>query len=336
MTVARLSRRSFLATAGATAAAAATLAPTAAFGRKAPSKIRDIHKGPRGTTIWMDLESAPFPHGRSPWKDPTVIAFIPHHYRVRSDYRVDTVMHFHGYRDTAEAAMQRHQLREQLDDSKQNAIIVFPQGPVKAESPEFGKLDEPRGLLTFLTELRRTLQTPRLQAQLGPAGIPSRARIGQLILSAHSGGFRAVSRCLEHGGFDVGEVYLFDALYGQTPIFRDWIAATWKPRIPMSERRKLVSFYSDGTTAVESRRLMRELDRLKIPYAHELKEGTISRRDMTQSRAVFIQTKTSHQGVLWRTNGLTDCLYASGLRRYLDSKWFENAAEPRTISTRPK
>ena len=329
-----LSRRDLLA-AGAAALAASILAPGAAHARP-PSKIRDIEVGKRGTTVWLDLESAPFPHKNRPWTDPTVIVFIPSYYRVRSDYRIDTIVHFHGYRDTAEAAMTRHQLREQLADSKQNAIIVFPQGPVKAESMDFGKLEEPRGLLAFLTELRKTLQSPRLSNKLGPAGIPARARIGEVILSAHSGGFRGVASCLEHGGFEVSEVYLFDALYGQTGIFRDWLAATWKKGIPESDRRKLVSYYGDEPTRIESRRLMRELDRLKIPYLHEEKEGTVSKRDMTRSRAVFVQLGTSHQGVLWRTNGLRDCLFASRLRRFLDSKWFDNAGDPRDVDVRPK
>lgn len=328
----KLSRRTIL-TAGA-AAFVTTLLPALPSRAREKSKIRDIYVGRRGTTIWMDLESAPFPTKGSRWTDPTVIVFVPHYFRIRADYKIDVVMHLHGYRDTADAAMKRHQLREQLFDSKQNAIIVFPQGPVNAESMDYGKLDQPRGLLALLTELRKTLQTPRVQAKLGPAGIPNRARIGTLVMSAHSGGFKGVSNCLAHGGWDVSEVYLFDALYGQTGIFRDWLVETWKKSIPEGDRHKLVSYFGDEPTIVESRRLMRELERLKIPYVLEQKEGEMTRRQMTKSRAVFIQRSTSHQGVLWRTNALRDCLYASGLRRYVDSKWFEHAENPRDITHR--
>lgn len=327
-----LSRRTLL-TAGAAALASSVLLPRHALARE-KSKIRDIYVGKRGTTIYMDLESAPFPAKGAPWSDPTVIAFVPHYFRVRSDYKLDLIIHLHGYRDTAEGAMKRHQLREQLYDSKQNAIIIFPQGPVKAESMDYGKLDQPRGLLALLTELRKTLQTPRLQAKLGPAGIPSRARVGKVLMSAHSGGFKGVANCLAHGGWNVSEVYLFDALYGQTGVFRDWIAETWKKRVPMMERHKLISIFGDEPTTVESRRLMRELERLKIPFVLEEKEGTMTRREMTKSRAVFIQRSTSHQGAVWRTNALRDCLFASGLKRYLDSQWFDHAKDPRDITRR--
>jgi len=328
-----LSRRALL-TSG-LAAAGALLLPRPAAARANRAKVRDIFKGRQGTTIWLDLETAPFPHGRAPWQDPTVIVFVPHHYRVREDFRVDTIVHFHGYRDTAENAMKRHQLREQLADSKQNAIIVFPQGPVRAENPSFGKLDEARGLLRFLTELRRTLQTPHLQSQLGPAGIPNRARIGKLILSAHSGGFRVVARCIEHGGYDISEIYLFDALYGQVPTFRDWLAETYRSKVPWMERRKLVSYYADGdSTGPENLRLMRELDRVGIEYIHEQKEGTMTRREMTRSRAVFVRTRANHQGVLYRTSALRDCLFASGLQRFVRSDWFDSAGEPRAITPR--
>lgn len=330
-----LSRRAFLGAGLATAAAATTgLALPGRAQAAGGSKLRDVHNGRRGKTFYLDLDSAPFPDGRSRYKDPTVIVFVPDYFRVHDDMRVDTIVHFHGYRDTADAAMKRHQLREQLYDSKQNAIIVFPQGPVNANDPNFGKLDRPNGYLDFLTELRKTLQTPAIQAKLGASGIPNRARIGKTVLSAHSGGFLAVANCVEHGGYNVNEVYLFDALYGRAEVFRDWIAATYFQKIPSLEKRKIVSYYADAPTIAESKRLMRMFDKLGVAYAHEEHEGTISRRTLSQSRAIFIKTDVSHQGVTYRNNALRDCLYASGLKRYLRSEWFENAGEPRTITTR--
>ncbi|MCA9516551.1 MAG: hypothetical protein KC635_16535 [Myxococcales bacterium] len=332
-----LSRRAFLGAGlalGAAATTALALPRRARAADKDKPKLRDCYDGRRGKTLYLDLDSAPFPDGKSRYKDPTVIVFVPDYFRVHDDMRVDTIVHFHGYRDTADAAMKRHQLREQLYDSKQNAIIVFPQGAVNARDPDFGKLDKPGGYLAFLTELRKTLQTPTIQAKLGASGIPGRARIGKTVLSAHSGGFLAVANCVEHGGYDVNEVYLFDALYGRAEVFADWVAATYFQKGSALEKRKIVSYYSDAPTVAESKRLMRMFDKLGIEYAHEQHEGTISRRTLSQSRAIFIKTDVSHQGVTYRNNALRDCLYASGLKRYLRSEWFENAGEPRVITPR--
>ncbi len=295
-----------------------------------PKKIRDVEVGRRGVTVTMDLETAPFPYKGSGYKDPTVYAFIPNHFRVKSDYRIDVVVHFHGYRDTALDAMKRHQLREQLHDSKQNAIIIFPQGPTKAEDMSGGKLDEPDGLVNLLTEVRETLQSPSLQGRLDKSGIPSKARIGKCILSCHSGGFRVVSYCLEHGGWNVNEVYLFDALYGRTGTFRDWVADTYSSGKTMAERHKLVSFYSGEAPTIENKRLMWFFDKDKIEYVHEMVEGAeLSKRDITKARAVFVRTQSAHDRVLFSTQAMRDCLFASCLERHMKSDWFKNADQPR-------
>lgn len=327
-----LTRRQFLAQTGGLLALASS--PTWAA-PKAKSKIRDVARGPKGTTILMELENAPFPHRGSRYKDPSVWVFIPHHFRVHRDMRVDAVIHFHGFRDTAEDAMKRHQLREQLWASKQNAIIVFPQGPVRANDQSGGKLDEKNGYVQFLTELRETLQTPSLQSRLGAAGIPSRARIGKTIISCHSGGFKVAANCVEHGGWNVNEVYLFDALYGSAEVFKDYLLSTYFSRKSMEERHKVISFYSGAQTEVENKRLMRMLQQAKVGVQHETVEGSsLTKTDLTRSRAVFIKTRSNHDRVLFSTHALRDCLYASCLTRYLKSDWFKTKDQPRLAPSR--
>src|SRR5690606_28446814 len=120
-------------------------------------------------TFAMALEHAPFPDGDSAHRDPTVLVFVPHHYRLPKHRRVDVVVHFHGHMSTAESAMSTHQLREQLYDSRQNAILVVPQGPVRAPDGHFGKLMRPRGLARMLAELLDELSTRRATRALGDA-----------------------------------------------------------------------------------------------------------------------------------------------------------------------
>jgi hypothetical protein len=305
---------------------------------KRARKIRDIEKttvnGRRiGTTIWMDLESAPFPHAKSKHSDPTVIVFVPRGFGIHKNMKVDTWLHFHGHRDTAERAMKRHQLREQLYESKQNAILIIPQGPVRSESSDGGKLDEKRGLVRLLTEVRTTLQSTRLQVALGPSGIHRRARIGRLILSAHSGGFKVLANCLKVGRFNVNEVWLFDALYGKVAEFRDWISSAAHHRKP-EHRHKFINYYSGPTLTKNTKRLLKDLKRLRIEVAHESHEGELSRKELASSRVVFIRSKTSHQGMVFKNNAVRDCLFASCFKRYRKSRWFKNQEGPRKLDRR--
>src|SRR5262245_61485686 len=96
---------------------------------RATSRVRSVARDAGGTTVTMELDHAPFPTPSAGYQDATVIAFVPAHFRIPRDQRVPMLVHFHGHNTAAERAIVAHQLREQLVDSRQNAILVVPQGP---------------------------------------------------------------------------------------------------------------------------------------------------------------------------------------------------------------
>lgn len=318
---------------GATATAMAGL-PAAAYAQTSitAAPVRRIVRGARGATIYLDMAHGPFPARGHSYRDNTTIVYIPYHFRLRDD-RIDTVVHFHGHRTTAEQAMEDHQLREQLLDSLQNAILVIPQGPVRANDSAGGKLDLPDGLLNFLGEVRRSIQQREVREAVPDCGITQSARVGYCILSGHSGGYRVIARCLEHGGFNVNEVYLFDALYGDSDRFQAWVAER-RTQEDRAMRHKLVSFYATDTVRTNNRALIRDFERAGIPHVHETRSAPITRRQFTTFRAVFIEAAASHEGSSWTQNNLRDCLFSSCLTRNLQTNWFENSGAPRAIDRR--
>ena len=336
MTVTSGTRRSFLSTLGA-AGGLALSSPlvwipgsAAAEGR---ARVARISRGKRGTTIHLELRNGPFPYPGKKHRDNTTIVFVPHHYRMMDDYALDLLVHFHGHNTTATKAMERHQLREQFHDSKQNAVLVMPQGPVNAPSSSGGKLERPGGLQRFLAEVRKTLQRREIGRKLGRAHILRRARVGKLCLSAHSGGYHVVAKCLKRGGYNVNEVFLFDALYGGVRAFRDWVLERKDKK--GDDRHKLVSFYNTHSRVRKGNmRLLQEFSRAKIPCIHETREGTLPREKFTKGRVIFIKTRISHNDLTHRHNNLRDCLFASCFTRRLRSRWFEKKGRARKIDRR--
>jgi hypothetical protein len=302
-------------------------------GEPAGSVVQDIEAGKRGTTITLALAHGMFPAPGAPWKDPTTRVFVPSHFRVLEDQRVDAVVHFHGHKTTALAAMKKHQLREQLDDSRQNAILIMPQGPVNAVDSSGGKLDRAGGLARFLAEVRTSLQRPEVGKALGAAHLPGGARIGMVCASAHSGGFGVTARCLKHGGHDISEVYLFDALYGEVAAYLEWVLER-RDRSGARERHKLVSYYAGGKPKTNSLALIESLRARGVGVLHEEREGQLSRAELTRARAVFIRTAIDHSRLTYQSNALRDCLFASGLHRRLESDWFRAKDGERAIDRR--
>ena len=249
---------------------------------RAAEKVVRIERGDFGTTWRLALESAPFPDGRAPWKDPTVLVFAPR--GLAAGAGVDAVVHFHGLNGTADEAMAEHQLREQVAESRRAALLVVPQGPVRArDDVSGGKLERPGGLARLLDEVTATVGF---------------GAVGRVALSAHSGGYQAAARSLERGGCDVTDVFLFDALSGFPRIFRQWLVG--------GVERRLVSYVQGPVVRRYAARLRQELEHAHVPVID---------RDAPAAgaRAVFIRTRVPHGDIPVTGGALRECLSTSHL-----------------------
>jgi hypothetical protein len=132
---------------------------------------------------------------------------------------------------------------------------------------------------------------------------------------------------------NVSETYLFDALYAESDVFRDWVLA--RRGDPATSRHKLVSYFTVGTaTETLNNGLRAALQRSGVLVSEELREGELSRKDLSHAGAVFVRTEVAHSAVTWETNALRDVLYASMLPRHLGSTWFASGDGGRPIERR--
>jgi hypothetical protein len=322
-------RRAFLA-AIAAAAPLAFLARSARADGASGARLKRVARDELGTTLFLGLPRAPF--AGFGYGDDTVIVFVPAHYRYRREEGVAALVHFHGHNTAAERAMVAHELREQLADSKQNAVLVVPQLALFAADSSCGRLEAPGGLAHLLGD---ALAAAAIEGRttLGDTAFAPDAALGTTCLSAHSGGYHAAACSLRSGGVEVNETYLFDALYYDVEVFRDWVAS--RRGEPLRRRHKLVSYFTEGgTTEALNGALRQQLDRAGVLVAQEMQEGQLSRRDLSHAEAVFVRTGLWHSAVTWESNALRDVLYASALPRHLPTTWFASKTGARPIERR--
>jgi hypothetical protein len=325
----RMQRRTVLA-----ALAKVPLLSVASFASSAEAQVvprlKSLVADSLGTTLVLGLPQAPFA-GVS-YGDDTVIVFVPERYRFLPEEGISALVHFHGHNSSAERAMVAHALREQLVDSRQNAILIIPQLALFAADSSCGKLAASGGLARLLGgALSSAAHFGRVA--LRESRFPERAALGRVCVSAHSGGFHAAACSLREGGVDVSETYLFDALYAESEVFRGWVLA--RRGEPVASRHKLVSYFTAGaTTEAVNRTLRLDLERAGVLVAEEQQEGELSRRDLSHAGAVFVRTGVAHSSVTWETNALRDVLYASMLPRHLNSTWFAKRHGARPIERR--
>jgi hypothetical protein len=251
-----------------------------------------------GLLIVTQFVSAPFPHplraeghkwghdffpADKHYNDNTVALFIPKGFRVGK--QVDFVVHFHGWGNHVSSVLHQHQLIEQLAESQRNAVLVVPQGPRDASDSFGGKLEDPDGFKRFMNETMATLRS-------GVGGRALRkAQIGNIILSGHSGGYRAIAFTVAQGGLTdhVREVWLFDGFYAQAEKF-----ANWSEHQPS---RFLNIYTEQGGTKEETEKFMADLRTKQTGFCAK-EDVEVTPQDLQTNRFVFLYTDLSHNEVV--------------------------------------
>jgi hypothetical protein len=206
------------------------------------------------------------------YDDSTAIIVIPQGYHLVGGGN-DLIIHFHGWWNEVDSVMKTFGLVEQLLASRKNAILVLAQGPHRAPDSRGGKMEDEGGLRRFVEEILQTLKTEKKIAS---------NKIGRVILSAHSGGYRPTAFAVANGGLaeHIRELFLFDAFYANYDKFIPWLKQT--------KKNHLRSIYTEHL-ADEHQDFMKMLEKEKLKYTDQLSSG---------ARIVLMPTTVCHNCVI--------------------------------------
>ncbi len=250
-----------------------------------PVYSQDYYPYPSGEWLRLRLHNGLFPHpdravgytydnkfysADEHYRDSTAVVIIPEGFH-EVDGKVDLVVHFHGWNNDAVQAMGDFHIPQQLNASGKNAIFVIAQGPYQAPDSFGGKMEDPGGFTAFVNEILGKLKKiNRIQD-----AVP-----GRIILSAHSGGYRALAKVLANGDLasHIRELFLFDAFYGLQENYLRFA----------QNGGTLRSIYTQHL-ADEHRIFYHELDSLGIPYSKTWNPA---------ARVVLYPTRVTHNQVL--------------------------------------
>jgi hypothetical protein len=267
-----------------------------------------------GQLLTVQLPSAPFPHPArshgyqfgnevftfsSHYADSSVSVFIPDGYSGRG--AVNLVFFFHGWFSTIRDSAQRLDLFRQFAESGADSLLVMPELARNAPDSFGGKFEERGGFSRFVGELLDLLAAQKLVSSRRP---------GKIVLAAHSGGYRVVSRILERGGMAdrIDEVYLFDGLFGEMARYADWIEA--------GEGRFVSICSSWGQTVENNLALVETLRRAGVtPTVADDDPGEDS--EVLQARVLFLSSRRDHYAVVYDRDEFRRLLAASGLNSHL-------------------
>lgn len=130
--------------------------------------------------------------------------------------------------------------------------------------------------------------------------------VSNVILSGHSGGYRVISFILAQGGMTerVKEVWLFDALFGQTEKFEAWFDRY---------HGRLINVYTaNNRTQEETEKWMAELKQHGTAFLAK-KEYEVTTHELQNNKLIFLLTGLGHNEVLNRHRTFREFLKTSCL-----------------------
>ena len=219
------------------------------------------------------------------YSDSTVALYVPPGYRKTDT--VDFIVHFHGWNNDVQHVLERYRLREQLDASGRNAILVVPQGPKDAPDSGDGKLElDENGFTRFVNEIASWL---RVNGEI------TSDRIGRIVLTAHSGGYGGAGGVLTRGGMNdaISDVILFDAAYAYYDAFANWTNA--------QPSHHLLSVFTDDTSTGNT--AIMTMIQAAAPNIYVRSGDSLTAQQLATRAPTFILTTTiAHDDLLTARN----------------------------------
>jgi len=182
--------------------------------------------------IWRS-PAAPFPHPERAkgytrsdgavypyiphYADSSIVVFVPKDLRESAD-GINMIVHFHGHLNDNMGVLEKYMLPQAMEDEHINAILVLPQGPYRARDSFCGKMEDVDGLKHLVDDVLSTMKRE---------GVIKEAKVHEMVLTAHSGGYRPAAFCVDRGGMNdhITHLFLFDAFYGNLEYFRNWLSS---------------------------------------------------------------------------------------------------------------
>lgn len=214
------------------------------------------------------------------YSDSSVIMVIPPGF-IPSD-RTDFIFWFHGWRNNIDTSLEFFHISDQFIASGKNAVLVLAETAKNSPDTYGGKLQQPM----MFSKLVKDLMEELLKQKIIPVG----SQANNIILAGHSGGFGVMAYITKDGGLPVRELELFDALYGDSKIFGDWIMENGSSRF--------INLYTNqGGTDATSMDFMHELlnDQVNLIFREE---SGVSPELLASSRVIFLHSTRGHNEII--------------------------------------
>jgi hypothetical protein len=217
------------------------------------------------------------------YRDSSVVMIIPDNFHELND-SVDLIFWFHGWHNNIDTALDYYHLATQFITARKNAILVLAEAAKNAPDSYGGKLEQRHVFKKLVGDVLEQLKANKIISPYSYAG--------NILLAGHSGSYRVIASILQNGGVHIKEVDLFDALYGETNKFIEWLQT--------EKDTRFINMFTNtgGGTDEVSLKLMDELKAQKFSVLFS-EETNISDTMLKHQSIYFIHSARKHNDIIF-------------------------------------
>ena len=214
------------------------------------------------------------------YMDSSVLIAVPKNFDAGK--KVDMIFWFHGWSNNIDSASVRFHLLDQFAASLSNSIFVLAETTKNAPDSYGGKLEYDNTFKELVADIEEKLKKEKI--------IPGKTETGNIILAGHSGAYRVMAYILQKGNVPVQEVILFDALYGQTDKYLDWIH--------LDSSYRFIDIYTNGGgTDGESKEMLKQLIQSNVSV-DTIEEKDLNSQLLQKQKILFIHSLHEHNDII--------------------------------------
>lgn len=262
--------------------------------------IATLNANAQGKQLSFQSSNAMFPDNRfnpnyssndSRFNDNSAIIFVPKHFNKNKPWHY--FLWFHGWNNNIYSTLEQFKLKEQLNASGINAILVMPEAAKNAQDSYCGKWEQANYFNRFMQDVNDKLVSEN---------IINANTNGDLIIAGHSGASRVLVQIITYSNLPIKSIFLFDAISGN----EDKIASYLQNHTNCS----LINLYTNKqNTNASSKRLQQIIQKNGLAFVQ--KEDTqFAENDMRQTRILLMHTLLSHNDVATSNDYITKFLRA--------------------------
>lgn len=214
------------------------------------------------------------------YTDSSVLIIVPKN--LNAGKNIDLIFWFHGWGNNIDTAASHFELIKQFAESRLNAALVLAETAKDAPDSYGGKLERSNVFKELVADIMQKLKKEKK--------VSKKCEAGKIVLAGHSGAYRVMAFILANGNLPVQEVILFDALYGQTDKYINWINS--------DSTHRFINIYTDGGgTDEESKKMAIQLLINKM-NADTIEEKQLRPQLILSQKIIFIHSLHQHNEII--------------------------------------